>query len=54
MSTNTKFIPLAELYTHKIKDTTFIVSSFGNQNTSACAEDMLFHILEHKISHKNP
>ena len=53
MSMNTKFIPLAEPYTHKIKGTTFLVSSFGNQSTSNCAEDMLFHILEHKISHKS-
>ena len=53
MSFNTKFIPLAEPYTHKIKNITFVVSSFGNQNTTACAEDMLFSMLQHKVTNKN-
>ena len=53
MSLNTRFIPLAKPYTHKIENTIFIVSSFGNQNTSVCAEDMLFIMLQHKIANKN-
>lgn len=53
MSFNTKFIPLAKPYTHKIGNITFMVSSFGNQNTSVCAEDMLFAMLQHKVSNKN-
>ncbi len=48
MSLNTKFIPLAKPYNHKIKNITFVVSSFGNQNTTACAEDILFDMLQHK------
>ena len=53
MSFNTKFIPLTKPYNHKIKNTTFVVSSFGNKNTSMYAEDMLFHMLQHKVSSKN-
>ena len=53
MSFHTKFIPLAKPYSHKIKNITFVVSSFGNQNTSVCAEDMLFYILQHKVLNKN-
>ncbi len=52
MLLNTKFIPLAKPYPHKIKNITFVVSSFGNQNTSVCAEDILFHMLQHKVSNK--
>ncbi len=53
MSFHTKFIPLAKPYSHKIKSITFVVSSFGNQNTSVCAEDMLFDMLQYKVSNKN-
>ena len=53
MSFNTKFIPLAKPYPHKIKNITFFISSFGNKNTSDCAEDVLFHMLQHKIINKN-
>ncbi len=53
MSFNTKFISLSTPYSHKIKNITFVVSSFGNQNTSVCAEDMLVNILQHKVSSKN-
>lgn len=53
ISFNTKFIPLTKPYSHKIKNITFVVSSFGNQNISACAEDTLFDMLQHKISNKN-
>lgn len=53
MLLNTKFIPIAKPYNHKIKNITFVVSSFGNQNTSVCAEDMLVNILQHKVSSKN-
>ncbi len=53
MLLNTKFIPIAKPYNHKIKNITFVVSSFGNQNTSVCAEDMLFDMLQHKTSNKN-
>jgi len=52
MSFNTKFMPLAKPYPHKIKNITFVVSSFGNKNTFVCAEDMLFTMLQHKISNK--
>ncbi|MCI8630409.1 MAG: hypothetical protein HFE57_13135 [Firmicutes bacterium] len=50
---NTKFILLSKPYPHKIKNITFLISSFGNQNTSVCAEDMLFDMLQHKTSNKN-
>ena len=53
MSFHTKFIPLAKPYGYKIKDTIFLVSSFGNQKTSVCAEDMLFDIIQRKIKNKN-
>ena len=53
MSFNTKFMPLAKPYPHKIENITFVVSSFGNKNTSVCAEDILVDILQHKISSKN-
>lgn len=53
MSLNTKFIPLAKPYNYKIKNITFVVSSFGNKSTSVCAEDMLFNIFQHKVSNKN-
>ena len=53
MSFNTKFMPLAKPYPHKIENITFVVFSFGNQNISACAEDTLFDMLQHKISNKN-
>ena len=53
MSFNTKFIPLAKPYNHKIKNIIFVVSSFGNKNISVCAEDMLFDMLQHKVSNKN-
>ena len=49
----TRFIPLAKPYSHKIKSITFVVSSFGNQNTSVCAEDMLFDMLQNKVLNKN-
>ena len=53
MSLNTRFIPLAKPYPNKIGNIIFVVSSFGNQNTSVCAEDMLFDMLQHKTSNKN-
>lgn len=53
MLLNTKFIPLAKPYNHKIKNITFVVSSFENQNTSVCAEDILFDMLQHKVLNKN-
>lgn len=53
MSFHTKFIALAKPYPHKIKNITFVVFSFENQNTSVCVEDILFDMLQHKVSNKN-
>lgn len=44
-----KYTALAEPYKRKIGDVIFIVSSFGNQNTSVNAEDMLLDMIKKKI-----
>ena len=49
MPKNIKYIPLAEPYKRRIGNVTFIVSSFGNQNTLVNAEDMLLNMIKNKI-----
>ena len=49
MPKNIKYIPLAEPYKRRIGNVTFIVSSFGNQNTLVNAEDMLLDMIKNKI-----
>ncbi|MCI8806201.1 MAG: hypothetical protein HFE59_10050 [Clostridiales bacterium] len=44
-----KYITLVKPYKHRIGNVTFIVSSFGNQNTSVNAEDMLLDMIKNKI-----
>ena len=50
MSDNSNYTALAKPYERKIGKITFIISSFGNKNTTKTSGDLILQMLESKIS----
>ena len=53
MSSNSNYVALAAPYERKIGKLTFIVSSYGNPNTTKTSGDLILQMLESKISAKD-
>ena len=53
MSSNSNYVALAAPYERKIGKLTFVVSSYGNPNTTKTSGDLILQMLESKISTKD-
>ena len=53
MHKNRESVTIAEPYKNEIDGIVFVVSSFGNPNTTVSGEDMIFDMLKSKIANKN-
>ncbi len=53
MQKSRKSIAIAEPYKREIDGIVFVVSSFGNPNSTISGEDMIFDMLKSKIANKN-
>ena len=54
MQKGRKSIAIAEPYRREIDGVVFVISSFGNPNTTVSGEDMIFDMLKSKILNENP
>ena len=50
MPDNSNYTALAEPYERKISKVTFVISSFGNKNTTKTSGDLILQMLENRIS----
>ena len=46
-------VPLAAPYRRKVGKVTFVVSSFGNPQTTSTAEDLILGMLEAKVTQED-
>ena len=51
--TTNQAVPLAAPYRRKIGKVTFVVSSFGNPQTTSTAEDLILGMLKAKVTQEN-